>query len=170
MDRQLTFEKNCTRSLTWSTCYQIHFHRNLYKWQTYNLYQWLNKCKNVPETLQWGKNGLNLKLKHRKAQKSIFIQEIWWPVQESRKSVPHPWDSQIIQESWHKWHYFIVLPVTCHDLSSSSSIPLTLFRQSQRQWSMEKFDLRYSWSWHSGELLLQANASRPNTRSFLTFF
>ena len=56
---------------------------------------------------------------------------------------------------------FIVLPVTCHDLSSSSSIPLTLFRQSQRQWSMEKFDLRYSWSWHSGELLLQANASRP---------
>ena len=44
-----------------------------------NLCHWLNMCKNVPETVQWikkvqilWKNGLNFKLKHRNAQKSIL--------------------------------------------------------------------------------------------------
>ena len=61
-------------SLTWSTCYQIHFHRNLYKWQTYNLYQWLNKCKNAQKPYKGEKNGLNLKLKHRRQRHPTRIQ------------------------------------------------------------------------------------------------
>ena len=53
-----------------------------------NLCQWLNRCKNVPETIQIiniknsnfeKQNGLNFKLKHRKAQKSILSRRLGDP-------------------------------------------------------------------------------------------
>ena len=64
-------------------------------------------CKNVPETVQWiqkvrilWKNGLNFKLKHRNAQKSIFIREIWCSNQETRRFDEKLGDSRENQESW----------------------------------------------------------------------
>ena len=65
-------------SLTWST----NYHNLWYHFDARNNLchdQWLNRCKNAPETVLrirkfkfWAKNGLNLKLGHRKAQKMIL--------------------------------------------------------------------------------------------------
>ena len=56
--------------------------------------QWLNTCKNAPETVLrkkkfkfWAKNGLNLKLRHRKAQKMILSRRYGDPY---GRSVPYP--------------------------------------------------------------------------------
>ena len=35
----------------------------------------------------------------------VFIWEIWWPIQETGRFVPHLRDSGIIQKSWHDWHW-----------------------------------------------------------------
>ena len=37
-----------------------------------------------------GENGINAKLKHRKAHNLDFIREIWWPVRETGRSVMYP--------------------------------------------------------------------------------
>ena len=67
-----------------------------------NLCQWPNMCKNVPETVQWIKqklefceeNGLNLKHKNRRAQKSILSGRFGDPYEragrEGGRSVPYP--------------------------------------------------------------------------------
>ena len=58
------------------------------KW--HNLCQWWYTCKNTPETELWikgnsnfGKNGINSKLEHRKVHNSILYREIWRPIWES---------------------------------------------------------------------------------------
>ena len=62
-----------------------------------NLCQWLNMCRNVPETVlrirkiqvlskTWAKS----QTKAQKSSKDEFIREIWLPVQESRRSVLYP--------------------------------------------------------------------------------
>ena len=52
-----------------------------------NLCQWLTMCKKYPRnrTMNFeGKNGLNFRLTHRKAQKAINnLSEIWWPVRRT---------------------------------------------------------------------------------------
>ena len=64
-------------------------------------HHWLNTCKNVRETIQWitkfelwEKNGLNFKLKQRKAQKSILSMRFGDLYKRAR-------DQCCIQESWH---------------------------------------------------------------------
>ena len=55
-------------------------------------------CKNTPGTELWikensnfGRNGINAKLKHRKAHNGLdFIREIWLPVRETGRSVMYP--------------------------------------------------------------------------------
>ena len=64
--------------LTWTTNYQnLWYHFDARNNLCHD--QWLNRCKNAPETVLrirkfkfWAKNGLNLKLRHRKAQKMIL--------------------------------------------------------------------------------------------------
>ena len=91
----------------WSTCYQNLL--SLLQWWN-NLCQWLNTCKNVPETVQWIKKSSNvvkkmglLSTKAQKSAKVHFIWEIWWPVWESGRSVPYLGDSRTIRESWHNY-------------------------------------------------------------------
>ena len=79
---------NTVWNLSWTTYRQNSFWKN-------NLYHWWIKCKNVPETdfescfEFWGEiNGLNSKLKHRKAQKSML----------TRRFVLYLGDSLIIRE------------------------------------------------------------------------
>ena len=76
----------------------VVFHRSN---ATNNLCQWLNTYKNAPETI------LRIRkiqvLSQKWASKDDFIRQIilWWPVWESRRSVPYHGDSRIIRESWH---------------------------------------------------------------------
>ena len=52
-------------------------------------------CAKIPRKLNYeskkiqilGENGINAKLKHRKAHNLDFIREIWWPVRETGRSV-----------------------------------------------------------------------------------
>ena len=64
-------------------------------------HQWLNTCKNVRETIEWitkfelwEKNGLNFKLKQRRAQKSILSMRFRDLYKRAR-------DQCCIRESWH---------------------------------------------------------------------
>ena len=77
-----------------------------------NLCQWLNTCKKLMPQKQyckqekfkfWGKKRAKSQTKAQKSLRDDFIQQIWWPAQESERSVPYPGDSQIIWESWHVW-------------------------------------------------------------------
>ena len=72
-----------------------------------NLCEWLNTCKNAPETvlrirkievlsLNWAKS----RTKAQKSSKDDFIREIWWPVRESGRSAPYLGDSRISRETW----------------------------------------------------------------------
>ena len=71
-----------------------------------DLYQWSNKCKNVPETDFESKNVLNFGGNkwakfQTEAQKSSDVnvnQEIWWHIWETRRFVLYLGDSLIIQE------------------------------------------------------------------------
>ena len=55
-------------------------------------------CAKIPRKLNYeskkiqilGENGINAKLKHRKAHNLDFIREIWWPVRETGRSVLYP--------------------------------------------------------------------------------
>ena len=55
-------------------------------------------CAKIPRELNYeskkiqilGENGINAKLKHRKAHNLDFIREIWWPVRETGRSVMYP--------------------------------------------------------------------------------
>ena len=75
-----------------------------------NLWQWLNTCKNAPETVLRekfkfrAKNGLNHKLRHRKAQKMSL---------SGRYGDPHrrAGDRCCIRESWHEWYWSQSFPV-----------------------------------------------------------
>ena len=74
-----------TKYIIWSLTWGVYYQNS---WSSFwpgcfdarnNHCQWLNRCKNAPETVQrvrkfnfWAKNGLNLKLRHRKAQKMIL--------------------------------------------------------------------------------------------------
>ena len=50
--------------------------------------QWLNTCKDAPETIKFGRqNGVNSKLKHRNTQKSIYPRYLVIPY---GRSVLHP--------------------------------------------------------------------------------
>ena len=71
------------------------------QWLLTDCCQWLNISKNMPETvlrkkkihILWRKRG-TYQTKPQKRSKDDFIQESWWPVRESGRSVPS-------QESWH---------------------------------------------------------------------
>ena len=55
-------------------------------------------CAKIPRKLNYeskkiqilGENGINAKLKHRKAHNLDFIREIWWPVRETGRLVMYP--------------------------------------------------------------------------------
>ena len=92
-------------SLTWIAYYQNS--RSSF-WCRNNLCQWLNTCKNAPETVlrirkirvlrkQWATS----QTKAQKRTRDDFIRGIWRPVRESGRSVPYLGDSRIIRESWH---------------------------------------------------------------------
>ena len=62
-------------------------------------------CAKIPRELNYeskkiqilGENGINAKLKHRKAHNLDFIREIWWPVRETERSVMYPGEMVCMQ-------------------------------------------------------------------------